>query len=360
MYTHLTSQARSLSIKPIKSKPTIPIFIAGIGTVGNTLLQLIQSLDHPRYQLEVIGYCNSRSTYWRSPDSTFKESKTDWRKISNRLTDSSPEHLIFVDATGSLQVAKCFEHLLKHNIHIATPSKIANTLSQRYFSTLKEISENHRVSYKYETAVGAGLPIIQTVENLIGSGDKIHSIKGVLSGTLTYVFNQLNKGKDFSEVIRSAHGLGYTEPDPRDDLSGEDVARKFLILARTSGFAIERTDIEVENLVPEYLRTVSKESFFNSIENENTVWKNRIEQSKVQNKRLCYIGKFDGSSIRVGIEAVSENSSFALLKGTDNLIEIHTERYNETPIIVQGPGAGKEVTAAGILADILQIAAEVT
>ncbi|MEX2477009.1 MAG: hypothetical protein WD357_01140 [Gracilimonas sp.] len=346
--------------KPKKKKLTV--FIAGIGAVGGTLLQQIMALDHPFFELEIIGFCNSRSTHWNPDTQQLKNAgalqsgvQTDWDKITKKLIQERVKNLIFVDATGSETVARIYEELLEHGIHVSTPSKRANTFEQEYYNRLVKINNTSKAHYRFETAVGAGLPIISTLKTLLNSGDKITEISGVASGTMTFLFTQLQNGVPFSKAVRKAKEDGYSEPDPRDDLSGEDVARKFLILARTSGYIFERDDIRVDTLVPEKLISLSTEEFLEHLPEYDSHWKSRNAQAMVNNRKLRYVGKFTPDGISVGVEEVKADSPLAGLKGTDNLIQIYTKRYSTSPIVIQGPGAGRDVTAAGVLGDIIDI-----
>jgi len=193
---------------------------------------------------------------------------------------------------------------------------------------------------------------------LLDSGDSITELSGVLSGTMTYLFNKLEEGTPFSEAVLTAKKLGYAEPDPRDDLSGEDVARKFLTLAREIGLRIERDDLEVESLIPGELKNLDRESFLKRLPEFDEYWKNRLDEAASKGETLRYTGKLKDGKIRIGVESLPMNSSLGQLKGTDNLLRIFSSRYAETPLIIQGAGAGREVTAAGVLNDILKITKE--
>ncbi|MDR9417824.1 hypothetical protein [Gracilimonas sp.] len=345
-----------------KHKKTLSIFVAGIGAVGGTLLKQITGLKHSSFDLDIIGICNSRFVRWYPSKKELnisseiqKDTETNWDEITKKLIARSDDNIIFVDATGSKTVAEIYSELLKHGIHIATPSKRANSLSQHYFDELIQSSKKGRSHYRFETAVGAGLPIISTLKTLLNSGDEITKISGVASGTMTFLFTQLQNGTPFSEAVRKAKAGGYSEPDPRNDLSGEDVARKFLILARTCGYQFERNQIRVDTLVPEKLIELSSQEFLERLPDYDSHWKSRNAQAMVNNRKLRYVGEFTPEGISVGVKEVKADSPLANLKGTDNLLQIYTRRYADSPIVVQGPGAGKEVTAAGVLGDIIDI-----
>jgi aspartokinase/homoserine dehydrogenase 1 len=343
-------------------KKKLSLFIAGVGAVGGTLLEQITALNHPRFELEVIGFCNSSYIGWHPTKKQLEHArslktgeKTDWTKIPPKLIQIAPENLIFVDATGSETIARIYGELLENGIHVTTPSKRANTFEQEYFERLTEANNASLAQYRFETTVGAGLPVISTIRTLLNSGDEITKISGVASGTMTFLFTQLQKGVSFSEAVRNAKEEGYSEPDPRDDLSGEDVARKFLILARTCEYDFERGQIRVDTLVPENLISLSTEEFLQKIPEYDAHWKNRNAQAMVNNRKLRYVGEFTPDGITVGVKEVKADSPLANLKGTDNLLQIYTKRYADSPIVIQGPGAGKDVTAAGILGDIIDI-----
>ncbi len=353
------------NISIYKSKKIIPVFIAGNGAIGSTLIQQIKALNNTQFKIKIIGVCNSRNVIWNpDPDSireelNSSEEETNWESITNKLFHY-PKELIFIDATGSEVVARQYLRLLTQGIHVTTPSKRANTFEQSYFEDLKVFQKPGKAQYRYETAVGAGLPVINTINNLIESGDSITKITGVVSGTMTYIFNQLQQGIPFSEIIKAAKKEGYSEPDPRDDLSGEDVARKFLILARTCGYRYERDQIKVESLVPKELIDYQINGFLDHLSFYDEHWKNRNSQALLNNKRLRYMGKFTPEGIEIGIKEVPTDSPLGGLRKTDNLIQIYSERYADSPIVIQGPGAGKEVTAAGVLSDIIQISKNIT
>ena len=346
-----------------RKEPIVELFVAGTGAVGQTLLNHLRSINTDGFQFRLLGTCNSRKTLWdhtginiNQPLNWNKANQTDWDTLIQKLTQTANHNLIFVDATGSKDVARLYPKLFANGIHVVTPSKLANTFEQSFFDELQSLIQKQHTSFSYETTVGAGLPVISTIKKLQHSGDKITEISGIVSGTMTYLFNQLEKGIPFSKAIVDAREKGYAEPDPRDDLSGEDVARKFLTLARTLGITIEREELEVESLIPEELKNVDKETFLEDLSDYDSDWKKRILAAKKRNHVLRYTGKLKDGKITIGIESVSKNSPLGQLKGTDNIIQIYSRFYNNTPLVIQGPGAGKEVTAAGVLSDILETA----
>ena len=352
----------------------VRLFIAGIGNVGGTLLRLLNKHLRQDY-FRIIGACDSRRMVWYEPglasDKIREELKQrgeilDWDKITERLANSYGSRTIFVDTTGSEIAAKIYEPLLEKGVHIATSSKIANTREQAYFDRLYKLS-SYGTHFYYETTVGAGLPVLSTLDNFLSSGDPVTGIEGVVSGTLSFLFDRLNAGASFSQAVKEAYDRGYTEPDPRDDLSGEDVARKFLTLSRCIGVKIERSDVVVENLVPESLQDASIDEFWEGLSSLDEEWEKKIEDAKSNGLRLVFAGKLtradshgEKGSIHVGVDMVNSDSPLYNLHGTDNLILFRTDFYNEQPMVIQGPGAGPEVTASGLLVDILKIRESIT
>ncbi len=358
--------ARLINDYLIDGRTTVDLFIAGKGAVGGTLLNLIDDLNPDDVRLRVIGVCDSKSVNWNAGgidihnvDKLPEGQATDWPAIVQELTAPHRHNTIFVDATGSAEVARLYPSLLQAGIHIATPSKLANTFEQSFYDSIHAIARATHTRYRYETTVGAGLPVLSTISDLIDSGDEITGISGVLSGTMTYLFGELEKGVPFSEAVVKARDLGYAEPDPRDDLSGEDVARKFLTLARTIGLKIERSQLNVESLIPEKLKQVGQETFIHRLPEADDYWRDKINQANKKGKTLRYTGRLTGGTIEIGVQETDINSPLGQLRGTDNILRISTNRYRQSPIIIQGPGAGKEVTAAGLLSDILKISKEI-
>ncbi|MDX1591135.1 MAG: hypothetical protein R3283_04175 [Balneolaceae bacterium] len=349
--------SRPLSMAP---RATKQIFLAGVGAVGETFLRQVSGHSECR----VIGLCNSGYVRWLDTHAPgnhdshlqlWQGEKKNWDTILQKLINIESSSVIFVDTTGSPEVAELYGTLLSKGIHVVTPSKIANTRSQQQFEELHKLALQNGTEFRYETNVGAGLPVIRTIRSLIEAGDEILEISGVLSGTMTYLFSQLDKGEPFSQSVIRARSLGYAEPDPRDDLSGEDVARKFLILARICGHRLERDEIEVESLIPDSLQDVDATSFLERLHEADNEWLERIDSAVSSDNVLRYTGSLKNGVVKIGIREVPKTSPAGLLSGTNNLIEIKSRRYKDQPLIIQGPGAGKEVTAAGVLADVLRI-----
>lgn len=359
--SNITALGKTISLPQKSVDQQTDIFIAGVGAVGGTLIRQLRNLsDTSSFNLH--GVCNSSRTLWlngKSPtinrQALAAGEPRNWDRLLEKLRPHDGKELIFVDATGDHEVAELYLNLFNNGVHVVTPSKIANTRKQAYFNLLQKTADENEVKFLYETNVGAGLPVLRTVRNLVQSGDTITEISGVLSGTMTYIFSQLDNGHTFSESVISARQLGYAEPDPRDDLSGEDVARKMMILSRVSGFEVEREDLDVEPITPKDLQNVDSATFLNRLPEFDNEWKERLSDLKEKGKTIRYLGKMDKRGIRVGLEEMDMNSPVARLYGTNNIIQIKTRRYDHQPLIIQGPGAGKEVTAAGVLADIRQI-----
>ena len=357
--------------RPVDAEPAaeVDLYLAGVGSVGQALLEQIASMPEGEVRISMIGACTAQRAVWDEDGVSARSvagglegggQRARWSQILPRLERSRERPLIFVDATGSVEVARHYERLLQAGVHLVTPSKIANTQEQAYFDRLQEAARAGRAHYRYETTVGAGLPIVQTVQDLVDTGDRIREIRGSVSGTLTFLFSELRAGTPFSRAVQKAIGRGYAEPDVRDDLSGEDVARKFIILARTAGLTIERSQLQVESLVPESLRRVAPEAFLEKVPTSDAGWRQRTKRARDKETTLQYVGHLAEGRIRVGVQEVATSSPFGQLQGTDNLLEIYTDRYAATPLVVRGPGAGPQVTAAGVLADVLKVARAVT
>jgi aspartokinase/homoserine dehydrogenase 1 len=278
-------------------------------------------------------------------------------KFVEIMKDMNLRNSVFIDSTASGDIAKLYKDVLESSISVVTPNKIACSSSYKNFKELTDSAIKYKSKFLYETNVGAGLPVISTLNDLIKSGDEVHKIQAVLSGTLNFIFNNYDGTKKFSDVVKAAREAGFTEPDPRIDLSGVDVMRKILILARVSGYELELDDITNNGFVPEEcMKTDSLKEFYTKLDEHDDVFRQIYEKASEQNKRLKYVATFENGKSQTGLEAFASNHSFYNLGGKDNIVLFYTNRYSDQPLVVKGAGAGAAVTASGIFADIMKIA----
>jgi aspartokinase/homoserine dehydrogenase 1 len=263
---------------------------------------------------------------------------------------------IFIDATASDSVVPYYSQILNSSISIITPNKIANTKEYKFYRQLRDDALKNNVQFKYSTNVGAGLPIINSLQDLVNSGEEILKIEGVLSGTLGYIFNSLNEGKSFSESVKDAKENGFTEPDPRDDLNGLDVARKLLIMIREIGINMEMKDIQIESLVSARgAKARTTEEFFDMLKEEDHKYYELVKKAKSENKVLRYVAKYENEKAEVAVETVSADHPFYRLKGVENITAITTSNHSPYPLVLRGKGAGADYTAFGIFTDIIKV-----
>ena len=264
---------------------------------------------------------------------------------------------VFIDNTANAEVAQTYERILQKSISIITPNKIASSSSQKLYKTLKKTAKKNNVLYLYETNVGASLPVLSTLKDLIDSGDKIHKIEAILSGTLSYIFNSFDGKTPFSKVVKQAKELGYTEPDPREDLNGSDVGRKILILARECGYTLEFEEVQIKPFLPEScMAAPSVDDFFKELNKSDDYFTKMHKQAASEGKVLRYIAKFESNKAEVSLQAVDQNHPFYVMQGSDNVLAFTSMRYPERPLVIKGSGAGGEVTAAGVFADLMRVA----
>jgi aspartokinase/homoserine dehydrogenase 1 len=271
-------------------------------------------------------------------------------------TESVP-HAVIIDCTASEEVGDRYVDWLSRGIHVITPNKKANTGTLDYYNSLREQGRRADAHYFYETTVGAALPILQTLRDLVQTGDEVHRIEGILSGTLSYLFNSYDGETPFSEIVREALAKGYTEPDPREDLSGLDVARKVVILAREIGLDLSLDDLDIEGLIPAGLEDGSVDEFLDRLADHDEDMSDLIDGARSRDEVLRFVGTIDvekGSS--VALRTYPKDHAFARIKLTDNIVQFQTARYSENLLVVQGPGAGPDVTAGGVFADLLRLA----
>ena len=346
------------------------LFIIGTGAIGSKLLQMIseqkQSLIEQKILLKVCGICNSRKMIIGEEvleienymellqTSTVKSSL---QQLTMSIVDLNLENSIFIDVTASSEPVRFYNTLLSNNIAVVTANKRANTQNMAEYTLLHQSATKRNTPFHYETNVGAGLPVINVLQSLINSGDHVSKIEAVLSGTMNYLLSEYDGSKPFSELVKYAKENNYTEPDPRDDLSGMDVARKCLILARECGWAIEESDIQVEPLMShECANAKDIPAFFEELIKYNDPFQKRFEAARSMGKRLRYVAKIENGKANVSVVEVDETHAFYTLRGTENCISLTTKYYQQYPMVIKGPGAGVNVTSAGVLADIVRIA----
>ena len=347
----------------------INLFISGVGNVGKSLINQIE--QQKKYikstlnvKLKVIGLSNSKKMVLDKTGINLN----DWESVLNNGKKSGPidffeatkslnlRNSIFVDITASDMVASSYALYLKQSIAVVACNKIACSSKIENYLELKQLSHKYNVPFLFETNVGAGLPVIDTLKHLINSGDKINTVHAVLSGSLNYIFNNYNKSTTFHDVVKQAQTEGYTEPDPRIDLSGVDVARKLLILARESGEMIDMNGIENEAFLPEECMTASSvEAFYETLKSKEVHFQKFFTSAESNQCQLKYVSEYKDGVAKVGLKEIPEGHPFYNLEGKDNIVMFYTNRYKDQPMIIKGAGAGSEVTASGLFADIIRI-----
>ena len=334
--------------------------------------QLIEQIHHQqeklmrelRLKLNVVGIASGHNAM-------FDRAGLDLTDFRTKLTASPASNIdrlrdevigmnifnsVFVDCTASPMVASLYKDFLSHNINVVAANKIAASSDYANYRELKDIAQMRGVKFLFETNVGAGLPIIRTINDLRNSGDKILRIEAVLSGTLNFIFNTLSKDIPFSETVRLAKEKGYSEPDPRIDLCGKDVLRKLVILTREAGYEISQEDVETELFIPQSFFDGSIEDFWKNLPALDAEWERRRAEMEAQGRVWRFVARFENGKASVSLREFGRDHSFYVLEGSNNIVMLTTERYNEYPMLIQGYGAGASVTAAGVFADIMSLA----
>ena len=346
------------------------LFISGIGTVGSNLIkQIINQQEHlqkeHQLKINVSGITRSKKMIFNKDGldlTNYKEilekegQKADIKEYIKQITNYNLRNSVFVDCTANEKIASTYQELLNSYISVVTANKIACSSDYKIYKELKDTAKNKGVKFIYETNVGAGLPIINTMNDLIKSGDQIITMEAVLSGTLNFIFNVLSAKIPLSKAIKLAMEKGYSEPDPRIDLSGTDVVRKLLILARESGYKLEQKDVNINSFLPDNCFKGSLDDFWKKVEKYDDEFETQRQKLEKENKKWRFVASFDKGKAKIELVTVNHEHPAYYLEGSNNIIILTTERYKELPMVIKGYGAGAEVTAAGVFADIIRIA----
>lgn len=348
---------------------SLHVIVCGVGTVGGRLLKQIHAqqeklANDEGLQLRVAGIASSRKFLFREEGINLETYDSEMKAADDYASESElldailalhVPHRVFVDCTASEEVAKLYPTLLEHGIHVVAANKMAASDRYEQYQYLHRLAREHGVSWRYATNVGAGLPVINTIRNLRLSGDRVSRVQAVVSGTLGFLFSRLSAEMPFSKVVELAKTSGFCEPDPRQDLSGADVARKILILAREAGWGLNTEDVQVHSLLPDQLMNGSLDDFWKQLPQHDQEWESRRLKAEAEGKRLRYVATFEDGKARIGLEAVEPSHPFYTLDGANNCVAI-TSAYYPSQLVIQGAGAGADVTAAGLFADILSCA----
>jgi aspartokinase/homoserine dehydrogenase 1 len=345
------------------------LFVMGVGNVGEKFIDQINQQkkflkENLKINVRVIAMSNSRKMIFDEEGMNLKDWKSlleqgetaNVNEFISRVATLNLRNSIFVDITANYDIASIYDQFLKQNIAVVTCNKIACSSQYDNYKHLKSLSRKYNAPFLFETNVGAGLPIIDTLKHLIASGDKVNRINAVLSGSLNFIFNNFSDTYNFHDVVKEAGVQGFTEPDPKIDLSGVDVARKILILIRESGYSMEMENIENNCFLPkECMDTTNNDDFFKSLTKHSAHFENLLAEAKAKDSRLKFVASFDNGKASVGLQFIPKESPFYNLEGKDNIVEFYTDRYIDQPLIIKGAGAGAAVTASGIFADVIRI-----
>lgn len=353
----------------LSTNKVLHVFLVGTGLIGKALLKMIAHQQHKlihdnELDIQIHGMANSRFMAFDEDGFDLGKEQTLSEKnqpmnldaFITQMEEMNFSNSVFVDCTASQEVADRYSRILEAKIGIVTPNKKANSSSIANYKNLKQIAKRRGVKFLYETNVAAGLPVINTLQDLMLSGDKVIRIEAVLSGSMNFIFSTLELGKPFSEVVKLAKENGYTEPDPRDDMSGMDVARKILILGREAEQELEFENISIQSMVPEDCENANTVTdFFEKLKSHDLHFSNLLREAAAKGEKLRFMATLEGGKATVGLKSLPEAHPFSSLKGSDNMILLTTDRYNDRPMIIRGPGAGADVTAAGVFADVIRI-----
>lgn len=345
------------------------LFVMGVGNVGKKFISQIHQQkkylkENLKINIRVIALSNSRKMHFNEEGISLKEWKntlengeiTNKEIFISKVKELNYRNSIFIDITANETIASTYSHYLEQSIAVVTCNKIACSSEYSNYQHLKRISRKYNAPFLFETNVGAGLPIIDTLKHLIASGDKINKINAVLSGSLNFIFNNFDENTSFEAVVKEAGVQGFTEPDPKIDLSGVDVARKILILIRESGYPMSMEEIENKSFLPkECMETTNNEDFFASLKKHAAHFEGILAEAKSKESRIKFVASFDKGKASVGLQFIPKESPFYNLEGKDNIVEFYTDRYTDQPLIIKGAGAGAAVTASGIFADVIRI-----
>jgi aspartokinase/homoserine dehydrogenase 1 len=346
---------------------SLHVFLVGPGGVGNQLIEQIER-NHSYFQdqygidIRIVAIASSKKMVFNREGISLSKWRIaleeaepmSWESFQAQMTSMDLPRKVFVDCTSDQTIANAYISILEAGIAISTPNKKVNSSVLENYQKLKELSRDSK--FFYDANVGAALPIVSSVQSLRRSGDEIIKIEGIFSGTLSYIFNSFKAGTAFSDIVKDAQNKGYTEPDPRDDLNGMDAARKLLILCREAGFSLEMKDVDIQRFLPDdCFDAPTVDVFYAKLTAQDALFADRINTAESKGQRLCYIASFENGKARLSLQAVGSDHPFYHLSGADNIVAITTKYYNKSPLVIKGPGAGLELTAAKVLEGIIKI-----